>query len=423
MTSTILPFKGIWYDREKVGDLGSVTSPPYDQIPLSGKQEFLSRSPFNIVALTLGEGEWHQGAAALFHEWLRTGVLCESSSPSLYLYRQKFSLGGGTGTRTGVVALVKAEYPGEGAVFPHERVLPRPLDDRIKLMEVTRANFEPVFLLYSDPEGVGEALKEAATRLPPHSSCEVDGEEHTLWEITDPSLTDGFCQAMEGKKFIIADGHHRYTAACEVSRRVRENGAAFCMAVLYRLEDPDLKILPTHRVIRRTGELAPPPTLKSFQEKLQGVAEVRAWSGDLGELLLAMKESRYSLGLYRHEPEVSQDLFLITLLPSTIQGCFPEGYPAVWQTIPVGLLHGCILPGGLGIGATIAEQEKFVWYVRWPDDGIRMIREGDGEWCFFLNPTSVEQVREVAMRGERMPQKSTDFYPKLRSGLFLRRFS
>ncbi|MBI5015653.1 MAG: DUF1015 domain-containing protein [Deltaproteobacteria bacterium] len=430
----VQPFRGLRYDPEKVGDLDLVVSPPYDVIDRALQDELYRRSPYNLVRVDFGKGFRGDGetenrytrAASTFRAWLAGGILVRDDAPSLYYLEEDYRDDlGGPRTRKGFVAAVKLEDPDSGLYRPHEKTLAGPKADRLELMCACEANLSPIFALYDDPaHAVLRGLEAAASQGPPLSAVTAaDATVTRLWRVTDVALLEAVSGAMRGKSFFIADGHHRYETALsyrDLRRRAasRLTGAEPWNAVMMYLTNlwaPGLTVFPTHRVVHGLEGFRAPEFLVRLAEHFE-VTEV----GGSEALLEAMRKSRregHALGLAAHGDD---RLWVLRLRDLGVMDRLLEGRaPAVLRTLDVTVLHSLILERLLGIDEKAQEEQTHLRYVKGSGELLRVVREEDVQVGFLLNPTRIEEVKAVAEQGERMPQKSTFFYPKLATGLLL----
>lgn len=416
----IFPLRAVRYNPDKIQDLNAVIAPPYDQISESLQDELYGRSPYNFVRLILGkvfpgDSDHHSRytrAAENLARWLREAVLVEEESPGTWVYEQRFVLRDGRSyTRTGLVALVKLEPPG-ATVLPHEQTFPKPKQDRLNLMRATRANLEHVFFLYDDPERrlEREVFHRSREGLPFLSCTDDLGTCHTLWRVAaeNETLVRSF---FRDRKLLIADGHHRYeTSLTYREERLAEKSKAppdapflFRLGTLVSLQDPGLVILPTHRVLKELPQNG--FSLEIFSEYFN-VEEIR----DPKALLSRMEEKRHVFGLV-----LPNQLCALVLKDSFHPGReFPKAPPPL-QDLDVFLLHRLVFDRLLRLPE--GRLDEIVSYARWPEEVMGLIRSGSHRAAFLLNPVKPPEVFQVARSGEKMPHKSTDFYPKLWSGL------
>ncbi len=430
----IEPFRALRYDPTRVS-IPQVVTQPYDKITPEMQEGYYAASPHNLVRVILGKqhASDHEGedrysrASKFFRDWRREGIFLRDAEPSLYLYVQRFTVPGGTSEleRRGVIALGRIEDYSAGVVFRHEQTLAKPKADRLELLRATRAHFGQLFMLYSDPPGEIDGLLKAG-RAPDLETRDEYGVSHQVWKIADPGLVGLVRDKMRDKKLVIADGHHRYETALNYrNERRNEQGTAgvtgragaaapyeLVMMTLVNMDSPGMVILPTHRVVHGLESFS----AAAFREKASAyfsVEEVDAAvdtaraavilreAGRIGTAMLAVAADRVFL-LDRPKP-VSSDIFV--------------GLSLRQQSLDVVQLHKCLLEGVLRISEEAIREQKNVRYIRDIGESIGQVRSGAANVAFLMNPARMGQVRDIAFAGEVLPQKSTDFYPKLLTGL------
>ncbi len=415
--ATIRPFRGLRYTPQ-AGPIEELVAPPYDVLTQEERDAFAARNPHNIVHLTLPEQKpddrskyvkYARSAAALA-DWRRSGVLKPEDQPALYRYTQTFSVPGAQEplVRTSVIALIKTEPYEKGVVLPHEQTFPKHKEDRLRILEATRAHLECIFGLYEDP---GAGLFELVRGAPAQSTIDTtteDGVRHQVDLITDPDACEAVQRAMAEKKVWIADGHHRYETACAFRAQLGERPGLvaedFMMMALSSMSDPGLALLPTHRTL--TGIPLSPEDVRA---KLEGLFEVRevAKSALLGALEQA---GAHAFGVVLPGGAA----FLATLREPSRIGELVAGEGSLeLKSLDVTILHALIFEKLLGVTGL-----DRVGYTRNPDEALRAPDEGCSA-SFLMNPPSVDDMRRIALGGEKMPQKSTFYYPKILSGLVL----
>jgi uncharacterized protein (DUF1015 family) len=433
----VRPFRGLRYNPAKVA-IGSVVTQPYDKITPEMQAAYYEASPYNVVRVILGRKEpgddertnVYTRAAGFLERWMREDVLVEDAQHAIYASSQTFDDGGRTVRRRGFVALVKLSAFGEGVIFPHERTFQKYKDDRLRLMRATRANLGHVFMLYSDPtrtiSRILEALNEGGQggrNAGPQVEVEALGVRHTLAPITDPDAIETIRRVMADKPLFIADGHHRYETAVNYRDEMRAlHGAGgpydWRMVTLINMEDEALVIRPTHRLVRNLPGFDP----AAARKKLAPFFAVEECApGELAAKIRPRDETQTRLALYTGGDRA----MVLTLAPP--KAGLPEAVrreaPGPVLELDVTVLHGLILDYLLGMPREQQGQVGNIWYVATLDEGIEGVRSGEYQAAFFLNPTRIAQVRAVASSGAVMPQKSTDFYPKLLTGLVMRRLA
>ena len=411
------PFCGIRYSPENAGDLALLTAPPYDQISTELQKELYFRHPLNIVRLILGldqpgdnEGKnKYTRAKQAFESWFANNILIQDPTPSLYLYEQQFIIYEKRYNRTGFISLVQVEPFEKHIVLPHEKILPKPFEDRKRLLKETGVHFESIFLLYPDKDGYTlNAKQQVMQNIPIMELVDDNNVLHRVWTLSDSSLVEKLIQFWEPLQFFIADGHHRYNTAIECS--------PFCLATLFCLEDPNLVILPTHRLVRNLDCF----DMRLFIEKASQYFEIKG-PGSIDELLNALamvrQYNRYGYGVV-----VKEGFCLLVLRDGVDLKQFnPEGASKLSIQLDVSILHQILLGQILGIDGEKVKNGEHIEYIRWPMNALEKVETGEAQIAFLLNSAKIEQVRDIALANETMPEKSTDFYPKLLSGLVMSR--
>jgi uncharacterized protein (DUF1015 family) len=408
------------------------------------QRAYLSRSPYNLARLIKGEAKPGDGpaenvytrAAAWLREWREQGVLVQRKGAAYYAYYQRFvppgSEGGPTLVRKGYIGLGKLEPYDSGVIFRHEQTLSAPKADRLDLLRATRANLESIFLLYSDAERkIEEILDRAAAREPVVEVADEYGVVHQLWDVDGVADVRELHQEMAGKKLIIADGHHRYETALNFERECRgghggrEADCGYAMMTFVNMEGEGIVILPTHRLVKGVEGWSAQGFLKAaeayFTVNRYPFASGDEWN-EVGEKMRSemdagsSKPGEVSIGAVFHGDNAfyrlrqRKDAAWSELLP---------GMTEAERSLDVNILHRIALGICLGMDEEAVRKEKYLTYVRQFEEGVGSVLAGMAQACFFLNPAKMEQVRDIAFSGRVLPQKSTDFYPKLLSGLVL----
>jgi uncharacterized protein (DUF1015 family) len=431
LMARIFPFRGLRYNPAKV-KLAEVVTQPYDKITPQMQGQYYAASPYNLVRIILGKAQERDNesesvytrAAAWEEQWIADGVLVPDAGPSLYLYTQTFRLPGDSAgavfERRGLVALGQVEDYDQQVVFRHEQTLSKPKADRLNLLRATRTHFGQIFMLYTDPAAeIDATLRLATTNVQP--TVEVQDEYdvlHRMWQIWEPEVVHKVQRMMADKKLIIADGHHRYETALNYrNERRRQAGDDLdapyerVMMTFVNMDAPGLIILPTHRVVFGLDGFS----IFEMVAKLQVNFEVE----DLGPL----SDIAAALGTLREAGKEGT-----ALLAATAHGGFllRSGPQVHWngaaslserqRALDVVKLHKLVLEGALGLSEDDIRDQKHLRYVRDARESVEQVQQG-ANVAFLMNPVRMEQVRDVAFGGEVLPQKSTDFYPKLLSGL------
>ena len=425
----IIPFKALRYDPDQV-KLEDVLTQPYDKITPEMQSKYYEKSTHNLVRIILGKaGETdtdtfnvYTRAAEYLHDWRSGGILKQDPEPAIYAYAQTFTVPGTRDLqeRRGLIALGRLHDYAEGVVHRHEQTLSKPRADRLNLLRATRAHFGQIFMLYSDPNHEIEALLRAKTEEDPDISMLDEYETlHRIWRIQDPSLIQAVQQKMRDKKLLIADGHHRYeTALAYRNERRAETGSSdpnapheFVMMTLIPMESRGLVILPTHRIVHG---------LLDFDRERMLEAAGRFFEIDRIDLRTESRSATTLLGQAGENGTAfvavtRQGPYLMRAKQEAIQHALRE-LPVLQRELDVVQLHRVMLERVLGISEEAIRNQENVRYERDAFEAISWVRQG-ANVAFLMNPAKIEQVRDIAFNGEVLPQKSTDFYPKLLSGL------
>ena len=397
----IYPFQPYRY-TEKAGPPDKLLTQPYDKISPPMRSRYLELSPYNLVRIILGErsaadtdsDNVYTRAAGHLRDWIASGILARDNDPGVFPYSQEFTVPdtGERLVRKGFIALGAVEDYAAGVVHRHEQTLSGPKQDRLQLLRHTHAHFGQIFMLYPDQPETIDAMLDAGTRGRPLIEVTDEyGAIHRMWKIADASAIQ---QAMADKKLLIADGHHRYETALAFRREnPRLAGADRVMMTFVNMHSAGLKILATHRLVSNVNSQGFPQTaaVDFAVEEIDSPAVLQqAWRDRPGHTVIgAAMESR---------------LFLMEA-----RGLRNE--------LDVRVLHERILAKALGVNEQAVREEKNIRYVRGIDAALAEARRGSAQIAFLLKPTSIEQVAATSFAGGVMPQKSTDFYPKLLSGL------
>ena len=406
--ATINPFQPFRYSA-KAGDPSRLVTQPYDKISPQMQERYLAASPYNLVRVLLGERRTsdddsdnvYTRSAQYLDNWIREGILAQDRSPGLYAYFQDFDVpdSGQRLTRKGFIGIGKLEDYSAGIVYRHEQTLTGPKKDRLELLRHTRAHFGQIFMLYPDPEGaVDKILDQAAGGTPVLDVLDDYNARHRLWPIADAARVAQIQELMSSKKLLIADGHHRYeTALAYRNENPADPAAQFVMMTLVNMYSPGLKILATHRVLRNLESF---DAVKFFEKAVKD-----GWSVAACVSLAALKDR-----MAASDPKRVQIGVVAGGETRLLQRPRKEGQ------LDVPILHQDVLDRLLGIGEEAVRDEKYIKYVRGIDAAAVEVQAG-AQVAFLLEPTPIEDMARIAFAGGVMPQKSTDFYPKLLSGV------
>ncbi|HEY8741580.1 MAG TPA: DUF1015 domain-containing protein [Chloroflexota bacterium] len=425
----VQPFRGLRYNQTKAGALEHLLAPPYDVVSPDEREKLVAGSPYNViqVELPVGGDDRYQQAADLLAGWRRDAILAQEHAPALYVLEERFSVDGSESRRVGVLAAVTVEPWSSGAVLPHEHTMPGPKLDRLRLLQATQTNISPIFLMYDDLSGEIRATLEAVTAQESVTTVQLDGDaiphaarESRLWPLTDEHLLSKLLPAFAGAQAYIADGHHRYETALTYRAEQRQAHPDApdgpwdaALMFLVAVEDPGLVVLPIHRVIRNVPaarlEQLPSALTRFFDldtippETPLDSALQRLRQAGSGALLLAGLPQ--GLTLARPRSDLAQAL--------------PAERSASWRSLDVSVLHGLVLEPMLGLGEEEMRGEHYVEFTRDAAEAVQRVQYGQAQLAVLLNPTRPEQVCAVARDHERMPQKSTFYYPKPLTGFVL----
>lgn len=428
--ATIAPFRAWRYDPSKVR-LENVATQPYDKISQEMQERYYGADPHNLVRIILGKPEpgddaitnVYSRAANHFRTWREQGVLRRDAEPSIYAYQQHFKVPGDPSgmrhRRTGFIALGKIQDYSDKVVFRHEQTLSKPKADRLNLLRATRAHFGQIFMLY---RGAHDPL--GSLTLPPTLQVIDDyGVDHRVWRIHDPRLISQVQYEMADKQLIIADGHHRYeTAMAYRDEMRRQNPTAgpnapweYVMMTFVNMDAPGLIVLPTHRVVKAMEEFQISELLSRASQHFALEDVTGRFDQDQPLDLLGDDAPHYS---YRTTllAVAAERTYLLRIKPNAAESALP-GISPQERELDVLQLHKLVLENALGMNEEDIRTQRYISYVRDPREAVAEVRSGAAQVAFLMNPVRVEQMRDIAFAGGVMPQKSTDFYPKLLSGL------
>jgi uncharacterized protein (DUF1015 family) len=414
----VQPLRALHYDPAIAGPLADVVAPPYDVIDAQQRAELLQRSPLNVVAIDLPEGEpdRYEAARERFQQWQAQGALVRDERPALWAHSQEYTgPDGQRRTRRGFFCRVRIEGYGAGRVRPHERTHPGPKEDRLRLTRATRANISPIFSLYSDPrEAAWSALAPFTGQQPWGEVTDGDGTAHRIWRVEDAGAIAAVQAVTSDAELLIADGHHRYETMQAYAEEVDAAGTAsgdehrYILMCLVALEDPGLTVFPTHRLVNELDESRRAALAQTLERDFE-IAEVA-----LDELAPPPGNGPLQLGYVSSQDERA---YRLTLKDQAIADAALSGHSDAYRHLDTGVLETLLLKGALGLSDEDISHFNGLFYARDVDEALCFVRSGEYDAAFVMRPTPIEQVREVAAAGENMPPKSTYFFPKLLTGL------
>jgi uncharacterized protein (DUF1015 family) len=413
----IEPFKGILYNPQKInGD--DVMAPPYDIITPEFKEALYDRSPYNIVRIDFGKDmpgdsdadNKYIRAKGNLRQWTESGVLARDKKPYFYAYEADYTVFGKTEKLKGIIALVKIDELGKG-VYPHEATYSKPKADRLNLMRACNANVSPIYALYNSPERVASGILDALLDNPWISARDADGAVHKISRIEDFKVYESIIREFSDKAIYIADGHHRYEVAIEFKEEMRkkENLRSndntlqpydYVMMFLANIQDEGITVLPTHRLIKC------PMQNEHILKKLESNFEINSAGSKMDITDILMLEIENAIGLYMKE---DKRWYILKYKGERLRDMHPS-----LSSLDVVVLHELIFKRILEINDFAYEMNS--------KEAVKMVRAGDFDAAFFLKPTDLKDVEQVALANKRMPPKSTYFYPKLLTGMVINSF-
>jgi uncharacterized protein (DUF1015 family) len=421
----VFPFRGFRFNQGVVGDLNKVVTQPYDKTTPSMQDDYYKRSPYNAVRLTLNlekredPDTGYPDAGSIFRQWLDQRVLTQDAAPAIYAYYQEYILEGQTRIQKGFIALLDLRNS-ESGIIPHERTLAAPKQDRLQLMRSLEGNDDLIFMLYSDDRLAVNCLMDRAIsgRLPEIEVTDDYGAIHRLWAITDAETLEKIQSAMTRQKLYIADGHHRFETSvnflheCERKKWKPMGVESFDkrMVTCFNIA-AGVSILPTHRLIRDLPDFDARVFLRAIECHFE--VEPVSSAATLAERMSQEQQDHvfgfYSTGL--------KAFYFLRMRNDALEDPVLANYPEPYRQLDVSILHALLMEHYLGIDEAKLVAQANVDYAREREVCIQMVNEGKYQAVFFVNPTTAQQMQRIAELGERMPQKSTDFYPKLLTGL------
>ncbi len=419
----IRAFKALRFDTEKAGAIEELVCPPYDIISEEQRQEYIYRNPNNIIRLELPKGdEPYKTAGEVLKKWLDSGVLKKDSEDAVYIYEEEFSINGIHAKFKGCIVRVKIEEFSKGVVLPHEETLSKAKEDRFNLMKATNCNFSQIYSLYMDGgKGTLSTIDKLSDREPDIQLTDGEGVIHRMWIITDEAAVNQICDDFSDRKLYIADGHHRYETALNYRNYMREQGLAkegdgcdYQMMMLVDMEHPGLVVFPTHRLVRDLTDFDAEKVLEKCREYFE-VTEYEDVNSAEEVLMGLYNEGKKAYAFYSGNKKYN---LLVLKDMQIIRELLPNASSAT-QQLDVTVLHTLVLEKIFGIDAENMAKQINLTYTKIFDEAIESVDSGKAQCAFILNPTRVSEIRDVASNGEKMPQKSTYFYPKMITGMVM----
>lgn len=421
----ISPFQALRYDKDKVS-LKKVVCPPYDVINRMQRKEYIKESPYNIVRIILPERKDsthdYKKAEKDLSAWIKKGILKHDTVPSLYVYVQECSINNKNISRCGFFSLLKLDKREDSGVLPHENVFSKPLFNRANLMKQTRAHLSPIFIVFKDAEVKAQKiLSDITKKAKPESDIYADGSRHRLWPVTDKKLITELIKHVNLSQTFIADGHHRFKASMVVkdyfnSKKRRSNGHLHTLVYLAGSKDKGLEILPTYRAVKVLPKDFDTGYIRKHLGKYFDIKPISSRSVDKA-LKSAFKKKESAFVLYYKKK------YLLILLKdkNIIKEIGSKSASLIWKRLDVSILHNLVFKKLLKIKEKTGK-ERNIYYYKGKDELIKEVNSGKQGLGVFLNPSTMDDVVKLAKNGEKMPHKSTYFYPKPLTGLVIHKF-
>lgn len=416
-------YKGLRFNCEKAGKIEELVCPPYDIISDQQREEYIKTNPHNIIRLELPKGDdKYNKAAEILKDWLEKGILVKEDKPAIYIYEEEFTAYGERKAIKGIICRVKLEEFSKGIILPHEFTLSKAKEDRLNLMKATNCNFSQIYSLYMDGGKNTLGKIDSLSKSEPDIQLQDnDNVTHRMWIIKDEKAIADICSDFTDRKLYIADGHHRYETALNYRNYLRDQGLAkegdacdYQMMMLVDMEHPGLVVFPTHRLVRNLDSFNAERVIDGCKEYFD-VTEHNNINTIESTLMELYNQGKKAYAFY-----CGGSSYKLLVLKDTniIKKLLPNASTAT-QQLDVTILHTLILEKIFGIDAENMAKQINLTYTKIFDEAISSVQQGNSQCAFILNPTRVSEIREVASNGEKMPQKSTYFYPKMITGLVM----
>ena len=412
------------YNTFLAGKIGELCCPPYDIISEEERLGYIAENEYNVIRLELPKegGDVYKTAGEVLDMWRNTGVLVHEIKPAVYIYEEEFNAYNKRSSVKGIIVRVKVEEFSKGVILPHEFTLSKAKADRFNLMKATNCNFSQIYALYMDEEHTTlKTIDRLSDRKPDQKFTDNDHVTHKLWIITDEKVIEKLVNDFADRKLYIADGHHRYETALNYRNYCRENGISkegdpqdYQMMYLVDMQHPGLVVFPTHRMVRDLESFDKDEVLKGCEEyfdikKFTSVGNINS------ELSKQYKHGKKAFGFYCGKGE----WYLLVLKDIEVMADVLPDLSEASQQLDVSVLHSLILEKTMGIDKENMANQINLTYTKFFEEAIMKVDKGEFQCSFILNPTRVTEIRDVAAAGEKMPQKSTYFYPKMITGMVM----
>jgi len=410
------PFRAVFYNKEKIENLSNVFCPPYDVISPEQQEAYYKQDPYNFVRLelareTLKDNERdnkYTRARKTYEEWFKKGILKQDEFPCIYFYKQDYKYQGQKYTRTGFLGLLKINEDSGVRILPHEHTHAAAKTDRLTLWSTLKANLSPIFVGYADRSGKIDRVffKELASQKPYLEAIDHDKVKHTIWRLVNPEHVQEIANVIDGQNLFICDGHHRFEVANQIRREALKKGKKttgeepynYVMTYFTNMDSKELQIFPIHRIVKKF------PISVNLLEQYFRIDKVKT-KVDWMVLLARAGQNEHAFGLYN-----KQGMFLLRLKNKTLIDKMVKEGSKDYRGLDAAILKAFILD-------QVGVASEDIVYSKDPDEVLAAVNEGQAEAGFILNPVQVAQLRAIALNDERMPPKTTYFYPKVLSGL------
>lgn len=420
----IKPFRGMRYNTFLAGKIGELCCPPYDIISEEERLGYIAENEYNVIRLELPKegGDVYKTAGEVLDMWRNTGVLVHEIKPAVYIYEEEFNAYNKRSSVKGIIVRVKVEEFSKGVILPHEFTLSKAKADRFNLMKATNCNFSQIYALYMDEEHTTlKTIDRLSDRKPDQKFTDSDHVTHKLWIITDEKVIEKLVNDFADRKLYIADGHHRYETALNYRNYCRENGISkegdpqdYQMMYLVDMQHPGLVVFPTHRMVRDLESFDKDEVLKGCEEYFD-ITKFTSVGNINSELAKQYKQGKKAFGFYCGKGE----WYLLVLKDIEVMAKVLPDLSEASQQLDVSVLHSLILEKTMGIDKENMANQINLTYTKFFEEAIMKVDKGEFQCSFILNPTRVTEIRDVAAAGEKMPQKSTYFYPKMITGMVM----
>ncbi len=434
----IIPFKGLRYNTEIFKDLDMVTAPPYDIISTDEQQELYNKDEYNVVRLDYGmdfdsddeENNKYTRSAAYLGKWIEEQVLVYEDSPAFYIYEQMFTLGDDESpshSLKGIISLVQLEEFAKKIIMPHSETVSGANRDRLKLMEATGANMSQIYALYMDPDqAIADIISECSDSDPDISFTSKDNVIQNIWIIKDPATRNVISKKFENKQLFIADGHHRYETALAYRRDRRQKDGSepgtkpydYTMMMLASMDDSGLFLFPTHRLIKNVQNFSEQMTISMLTDNFNA-SKIYFTEGDYAEIIMAKLNDTVDerrLAFYTGEDYYyTLDIKDIHMMDDIV-----EDKSDTYRHLDVTILHRLILEKYFDIDES--REDECLMYTKDAKEAVERVKSGEFQCAFMLNATKISEIKDIALANEKMPKKSTYFWPKLVTGIIIYKF-